>query len=351
VLIRHRIVLCLISIVLCAGFHADLTAQESLKLPLGVRSYGMGETGTADEYDISNVYFNPAVISFFPGGHVAGSHREYKAPGSTGANVRNLVAGGGYQWNTGEGRKAGFGAGFVVANVSYGEFTGTDTEGHEIGPIKEIDRTISVVIGGDYWPNENIGFSVGLAPKFWKRDFSGADPEVSFDGTLWDVGALITTKHSFTNGYNMVANLGIGYINSGKEMDGAGMANNPPTMLRTGLGLRIASPSRPSFDEKFHAVVPLWGLAFNFDYQDRTEASDLQLSYLLGLEANLLRVVFLRYGYVIYDQWDDNTEGSYGMGLGTTYKRFVARFDYARTEPGGGADPVNHYGLYVAYFM
>jgi hypothetical protein len=346
----RRLVPCLVASVLCAGASTDAAAQDSLEFPLGVRSYGMGETGTGDEYDISNVFFNPAVISFFPGVHVGGSYREYKSEFPGDAKIRNLVAGGGHQWNSRNGGKVGFGAGVVIADVNYGESIATNPEGEVIGTFEEIDRTINVVVGADYWFKENIGLSVGVAPKFWEHKFPGTSPEYSVDKTLWDVGALFSMARPVASGYSIVANLGFGYLNAGNKLGWGGDVNNPPTMVRGGLGFRIASPSRPSMDERFQAELPLWGLAFNFDYQNRTKLTDDQHSYMLGLEANLLRMVFLRYGYTD-DQWGDYSESSFGAGLGGTYRRFLIRIDYARTEPRGEADPLNHYGLYVGYSM
>jgi hypothetical protein len=91
--------------------------------------------------------------------------------------------------------------------------------------------------------------------------------------------------------------------------------------------------------------APLLGLTANLDVTDG-QMFDRSEVFGGGLELAVMRMVFLRGGYV-KDRHVDLSDTTFGFGLGLATEKLQVRADYARNPAGGDRKDINRYGLFV----
>jgi len=340
---------------------SDAAAQlsDSYYAPIGVRSYGMGETGTADAADVANVSYNPAIIAVQRGLRATGQyhHQDY-SPVHVDQRYAGGIAGFGRRRSLGDSWSAGGGVG--VGYVRLEDEISIPVYLPEGSVVDTEDRTIVTSIGAlvDYRDAVRLGF--GLNAKFrkvWWNTKAGTYDDVDSE-TFFDYGLYAAVKVLDKNDYIVEATAGWAYINSysrDEPTDDTAHVTYPPEYRRYALGVRFTSPSLATVDERFDASLPLVALALNWDVEDPVKESSREdrSPQMVGLELAVLQMLFVRVGYV-----DDRTrvwlyqEPTWGLGAGIVYKRLSGRFDYS-SNPDIYPDGVEiqRFGLSVGYTM
>jgi len=87
-------------VIALASSQANAFPRDYATFPLGIRSVGMGETGTADHAETTNTAYNPALVSMMRNTQAAWG----RSDGTFGTIAMRLdggILGAGYQWDLG----------------------------------------------------------------------------------------------------------------------------------------------------------------------------------------------------------------------------------------------------------
>ena len=341
-----RPALILLTAVLFVGAGADVArAQIRVAVPYSVRSYGMGLTGVADDYDPHNVYYNPAVVGAIHGLAFCGNlHPDLIYSGDDSRGWNGVVAGGVLQ-PKGESSAFGFGAalnytGWKIDDVWY------------IGEATE--RTIGVDVALQYVVSAKTSIALGFGVKSWNHDpsprhYTGYAPP-SGDGQLFNTGLMISNKTTTESGKVYGVAAGVSIINWESDDELRYLIGHGISEARFGLGFRVIRPDDAGTVGQESVRPSRWRLSVNVDFVTREDDQDSSAH--TGAEFSIREIGFLRAGYEALLAHDVIHHATVGLGIGYDWGRVKFRIDYARVPVSKKSDsgyPLDFFGLYIGY--
>jgi hypothetical protein len=337
--------------------------RESAIFPLGIRSAGMGETGTADHMEIANTAFNPALVSMMNNGQAFWSHSELPIGETIEIKLDGGGVGVGYQWRVGESYTVGGGLVFSYAkerwNSTYHPDPNDDTmelwfyeQGYALGTAASVGY------------RDVLRFGVGINTK-WARNENNPDDEsgrMVSEATIFDAGFDLIIKLVDKAGYKLSAAAGFAYFNFGGEVkhegrqvflpEGTALSSDPAEYRRYGLNTTFNSPSWAKSDRIFDASLPVLSAAVNYDKLDFVSEYNYGYGnrYMVGGEVAFMKILSLRAGTIRWKMTGFQGEikysnPTYGIGIAIPYRRYYLRFDYARRNIDAYDEKQNQYGL------
>jgi hypothetical protein len=144
------------------------------------------------------------------------------------------------------------------------------------------------------------------------------------DGWTSDVGARAGMVAEERDSWRLESALGVGVRELGGrlEFEDGGASELQRTTV---IGACVALDAQPT--TFLNGQQPLLSLVLNVDYT-QYESQRLANHTAVGLEAAVLRMIYMRAGYVAFDGGVKDII-NIGMGVGISTPRFMARFDYA----------------------
>jgi hypothetical protein len=321
------------------------SAQTLLQTPYSIRSYGMGLSGAADDFDVGNLYYNPAVLGSLNGAALSlGLRPDLRSAGDDNRGFNGLIAGG-YQFRTGRTSAVGIGGGVVYTVDDYNELR---------FPGEVNENVLGLQAAIRYQSETPFAIAFGIAYKTRKKDFDHRfRPPEEYEDTLFDIGILSTSTYQRGGGGTTVISFAGSYINHSDKIDIDEWWRIKPTMAIIGLGFRMTGRPVSGEGPDQTARPPQWRVSANLDFV--LPASDYGNNLNTGVEVSLREMAFFRLGYQMTLE-DKDTEYQLTIGLGAGYDtgRFKFRADYARvpgwkTDTSG--DPFGYLGLYLAYAL
>ena len=341
-----RPALILLVAVLFVGVGADVArAQIRVAVPYSVRSYGMGLTGVADDYDPHNVYYNPAVVGSMNGLAFCGNlHPDLIYSGDDNRGWSAMVAGGSLR-RTGESSAFGFGAALNYTGWKMNElWFATDSTERTIG----VNAALQFVVSG------RTSIALGLGAKRWEfdpqpRSFTGYEPP-SGDGQLLDAGLIISNETTSESGRIYGVSAGVSLINWGDDDDLDYLLGHDLSEARFGVGFRMTRPDASGTVKQESVRPSAWRLSINIDFVTRQDDQDSSAH--TGAEFSIREIGFLRAGYEALLAHDVVHHATVGLGIGYDWGRVKFRIDYARvpvTKKDDSGYPLDYFGLYFGY--
>ena len=335
----------LVGVASLLGAGADgARAQIHLAVPYSVRSYGMGLSGVADDYDPHNAYYNPAVLGAVHGLAFCGSlHPDLVHPGDDSHGWNGMFVFG-KQRKTGESSVFGFGVGLIYSgwdleNVWYVP----EASEHSIG----LDAGFRYVISG----NSSIGFGFGM--KSWIFDtgsrYYGWYRSSDEKSVFFDAGLLISHKKVSESGKVYSTSVGLSGVNWEWNTDSDSYISYNLAEGRIGMGLRVDRPGHSSADGQVTNGPSQWRLSANLDLIVRENRKPVVHT---GAEFSIREIGFLRTGFQKVLGADNAHNFTLGMGVGYDWGRVKFRIDYARVpawQRGRYDYPLDFFGLYLGY--
>lgn len=325
---------------------------EVLQYPIGVRSYGMGQTGVADNADPSNLYFNPANLATVHGALLTGSFGKLYPNFVSDWWIGNVGVSGGYQTTLDNSTEVGFGGDVRYGRRDLGESIATNTQGLELGSFSSHESYLGISAAGGMVFSERIHVAVGATFKYVWIEYVPDDFALEgIDGTAntvaFDMGLRVAANLFEDSGHLFVPAAGISYVNLGPgiEFTNREQSDDLPRAVRYGLSGRFESSSSPEIDDVFNTRLPLVSISVNIDVMD-SQVTERANVYGVGFEVEALKILFVRLGYIKVKDGDVK-DPTYGAGLGLPYNKFRARFDYARVPTPGRRDDENRFGISI----
>jgi len=168
------------------------------------------------------------------------------------------------------------------------------------------------------------------------------------------MGLILAWDAVEEEGYLIRPSFGFSILNLGMDIKRRDVEHRLPKQARFGLSLRMETPGFELLNEWTGIETPVFTLTSSFDFiydwGDRLQQNYVfgqyfyywdsywgeywyppsgELSYLFGVEAAFLQMLFLRWGYFEGDNAPED-DAMFGFGIGTTYKRLSCRLDWAR---------------------
>jgi hypothetical protein len=326
--------------------HAQNSGAYVLQDPINARATSMGYTGTADNSDLANVWFNPAnaLMSF-------GVYAEYDTWKTNPIEDLELpytrwAAGGSFAVSD----QTDLGIVATFGELDYGTTFATGSQGNTIGSGESWERYLSLAVASSVPLGERAQLRIGVAgTRYWAQyaggSFTQSFIQLELDGFAFDVGTTVAVPCNFS-GWQVTPAVGFAYVNVGSDIDlGNGWSDPFPTRLQFGASVRMDGPEVSLFS----AQVPVVSFVQNVDAVDRLHGDTS--GWGMGTEFAVMQMLFLRAGvqeerqpyYYGYD--NDGDEAAWSIGLGVPVGPVHTRFDYARLA--GYNQP--HYGFAVTW--
>lgn len=353
--------LLIVGLIVFTSFPCLLAQEMTWILPLGqiltinpsIRSHGMASTGVADTYDATTSYLNPAAASFLKGIYLNGGYAELLPDLVKDGYTINIGAAGGMLLFQNNSYDLMLGGCMRYNLLDMGEQEWVDSENNTYTVhSKEHNINLSLAASANIANTMKVGLGLSVKP-LWSTGFR--NEQINSDDYVklaYDIGFMVRSTVIERGGYSLTPSFGISSLNLGGEIDATG-PDRPtefkrplPRKLRYGFGLRFVSPSYAPYDEIMGRELPVCIVTALFDVLDerREEYSDFKNIYSSGIEVGLMQLLFLRYGYI--DNEDDYIEDStFGVGIGSKYKNYEIRMDYANVPQSGDLDRVNKFGF------
>ena len=336
--------------------YANSSGARVFNHPVSIRSYGMGNTGTADYADPANAFFNPANLAEHRGVHLRSAYGKLLPSFYDDVRLMSFGASGGHQSSLDNSRVWSLGVDLRHVRMEYGAHFATDAFGNVRDSFNSVENYTGISIGGGMFFSGIYHLGLGVSCKYFRANFAPAYvTQEGLAGTTWalsfDGGIRFAARLLEESGYLLVPAVGLSYLNLGRDISfiDQEQADEQPRTLRVGLGLRFESPSNLEIDKMLDTEVPIVTLSVNLDLADSRATSKSHV-YGAGLEASLLQAGFFRIGY-IHDK-DSNTKGlTYGLGLGLRINMFQGRFDYAWVPQAKNLDYSGKYGVSVGVYF
>jgi hypothetical protein len=320
-------------------------AQIRVSVPYSVRSYGMGLTGTADDYDPYNVFYNPAIIGSIHGLALCGNLSPDLIFSGDDNRGWNAMVAGGYLRQSGESSGFGFGAALNYTGWKMNDlwFVGESNE-----------RTIGISAALRFLGSGRTSVGLGLGVKRWEFD---PQPRVSTwyaipsgDGQLLDAGIIISNETASKSGRLYGVSVGVSLINWGDDDNLEYLLGHDLSEARFGFGLRVARPDASATVTPESMQPSTWRLSVNVDFVARKD--DRDSSAHTGAEFSIREIGFLRAGYEALLADEVVHHATVGLGVGYDWGRVKFRIDYARVPASKKSDsgyPLDYFGLHVGY--
>ena len=294
------------------------------------RASGMGEVGTAIADDINAVYWNPAGLGFQSNERqIALSFSKwlpqfnadlFYSYGTYGQYVEAL-----------DGTIAGT---FIFMNL--GEFQRTASDGTQLGTFRSNEFSIGVSYGTRLSDDVTAGVQIkyvqsNLAPAGAQQASAGVGISGAFDlGFMWKPAKLSLLGANLDN----VLSLGINLQNVGPKMTYLNESDPLPTMLRTGIALKLV-------EDEFNDLLVSMDLGKLLVRRDSLGSDPIPQSFIsawgqggiemgLGMEYVYDQAVSLRGGYFTEPAAAGGRQ-FFTLGAGVAYDVFILDFSYILT--------------------
>jgi hypothetical protein len=335
-----------------AALVSDVEAN-AFYVPVSVRSYGMGLTGTADDSDPGNAYYNPAVLATLSGGHFTAAYGKM-SPIFDDIWFASAGLSAGFQDIFDNPKPVGFGLEVRFSRVDWGSGIATSATGEELGRFDSGENTIGLTAAGNVQVSEIITLAVGGAVQSWSAEYGPSDFNQSTDpvdgsGLAYDAGLRAAADIPMQSGYKFVTAVGIGFFNLSSDMEVSSREQSYELekSMHYGVSARLETPPEESVTEFLGAEVPLAAITANIDYVD-TEYEHRPNQLRLGLESAIAQIVFLRMGLIHFEESSNVLSGdnvTLGAGLGITEDNINVRIDFARSTFEYFSSSVNRFGI------
>ena len=318
--------LILAALVPCASFAADpfekITTPriDAMAFPRGVRSLGMGLTGTCDAYDPANAWYNPAVLAWGPGVGVTGGTNNW----ASGFDIRDIGISAAYRPPSGGNRAWNIGAGIRYTTLEFEGGSGDPpADSGAVSPLGGFtDWYLASTLAGGY-TSGNFELAAGFTVKYFD---AGQIPGVEFDAWAWDVGLHGRYVYHRKDGLDVVTKAGVSGLSLGGSESGP-LAIQAVEQLRAGLGFRVEASGVQESGEPLGHLNPVLAIGINGEVVDYPD-TDRKPGSSVGLEMSLVNILSIRYGYAD-SQYAFDYGQTFGGGLGFGRGRTYVRFDVA----------------------
>ncbi len=359
--IRNLQIIILVSILLSPGFAAAFPRDYAIYY-VGVRNAGMGEAGTADHRDITNIAFNPALVAMMDGIQATYSRTDVSFVGAD-LELDGFVVGGGRAWNLNEQFSLGGGAYIGYAKERWGSKNFFDPADDEVR-WGAYQRAWTFGAGAVVGYRNRVRLGIGLDHKRHQWNNGAEDPYLVqiTEANVFDAGVDLEGLLLRRDSFRLTAAAAFAYLNfggkiktieSGIFMPGDG-EHDTPEFRRFGLNVGFETRSMDSMDDIFKTALPILSVAFNYDHID-----GLQRTYppnprrMIGGELGFLGILYYRMGEVQYYESivinggspDRISNRTYGIGLNIPYQRYRLRFDFARRNFDVETTEQNRFGV------
>ena len=293
-----------------------------LAFPRGVRSIGMGMTGTADDFDPANVYYNPAVLAFGPGAALTGGTNNWLS----GFDISDIGVSASYQPRSGgDSSHWHLGAGVRYSRLDF-EWSGTPPD--SISGYPDIDHSFSdwylaSTLAAGYHIG-NMGVAAGFAVKYLKARTMG-DNEINT--WTFDTGLLVKYVIRRPEGTNIIPSLGVSALSLGGNKNVGSAVFDPVEQIRIGAGLRMEAMAVQEAGDPLSRSSPVLAVTIDGELLDFPD-TDRGLGSGVGVEFSLFNILDIRYGYAD-KQLAFEYGQTFGGGIGYGWKRMWFRLDFA----------------------
>jgi len=300
-----------------------------LSFPRGVRSFGMGLTGTADAADPANVYYNPSVLAYGPEIGIVGGTNNWMS----GFDVSDVGVSATYRslseshprWHVGAGVR------YVVMDFDGSTPTPQDSLYSWPTPQSFKDWYLGSTVAGGY----KVG-SFDLAAGFTVKyvDIASGSPD-GVNTWTYDVGALAQYTYARNDGVFLNWSFGVSGLSLGGQKDEGAQIIDPAEQVRYGVGLRIEAVGLQESGEPISRDKSVISLTIDGELIDYV-GTDLEPGSGVGFEMMMVNIMSIRYGYADkqYAFGPGQTFGygqTFGGGLGYGWSRWWFRLDFAMT--------------------
>jgi len=297
------------------------------------RSYGMGETGVADESDPGNALYNPALLSGLEGAYLEGGYSNLIPMLADDVYIVTIGTYFGYQGSSTD-KSITIAGGVNYAELSYGWWEETTASGETIRRYTSYERYLRFLVAWGMSPSENFHIGTGAAIKRWKWSIGTPwAPDNPCEPGAWagDVGLWAKVDRSVGTNSRLSLSGGLSCLNFGDDVEMCGAPKVPlPTCVRAGVGFRIETPPYRSVWSVVGFRPPLVSISSYLDLIDETyRNSDKELILKWGSEISLVETFHMRVGYV-NDKPGRIRDFTWGLGLSLHLGGLLARFDFAR---------------------
>ncbi len=331
-----RCILLAIAMVLVSGVTSLEAVGEatapSLVMSPSARSYGMGETGVADEGDPCNALYNPALLSGLKGVYLAGGYSNLIP--MLADDVHIVTVGTYFGFQSSADKLTTIAGGVDYAELSYGRWWERTSSGEPIQPYKSYERYLRFLVAWGMSPSENFHIGTGAAIKRWKWSVGTPwAPDKPCEPGAWagDVGLWAKIEEKIGTNGRLSLSGGLSYLNFGRDVELCDASKAPlPMCLRAGVGFRMETAPYKSVLSLVGFRPPLLALSSYLDLIDETyRNSDKELILKWGSEISLVETFHMRVGY-INDKPGRIRDFTWGLGLSLHLGSLQARFDFAR---------------------
>jgi hypothetical protein len=289
---------------------------DAMAFPRGVRSIGMGMTGTADAGDPANVYYNPAVLAYGPGIGITGGTNNW----TSGFDFYDLGVSAAYGPPPGSDRRWYAGAGIRYVNMDFDGANDAHPTALGTTPPEGAfnDWYLASTVAGGYSPG-NFDLGVGFSVKYLD---AGQIAGVDFSTWTYDVGALVKYTYRRSDGVDVVTSGGVSGLSLGSGDSGPD-AIKPIEQLRAGLGVSLEAMGEPESGEPGDREFSILAIAVNGELVDYVDL-DRDPGSSVGVEMALVNILSIRYGYADKQyafEYGQTFGGALGYGFGRTYIR------------------------------
>jgi hypothetical protein len=293
-----------------------------LSFPRGVRSIGMGMTGTADDYDPANAYYNPAVLAFGPGIAVTGGSNNWME----GFDVGDIGVSAAYGPEHGGPSNWHFGAGVRYVRLNAEPSTEVQTTAFDFAQSIDVNFSdwylaSTVAVGYEI---DHVDVAAGFAVKYLEIE---AISDEKFNTWTYDAGLLVKYNTETSEGVNVVPSLGVSVLNFGGGADSGSDNINPADQVRYGAGLRMEAFGLQESGEPLSRPTPVLAIAVDGELLDFVD-TNRKLGSGVGVELSLINILSIRYGYAD-SQFAYDYGQTFGGGLGYGWGRTWFRLDFA----------------------
>lgn len=303
------------------GQRVGTSSATFLRIGVGARAAGMGESFVAVANDPSAIYWNPAGLASLQRREVAASHVEW--PAGIHYDHLTLVM----PW-----AKLGGSLGLQVAALATTIDETTDLQ--PFGTGRQFSYS-DFIVGGSFSRRWTDKLLVGFGAKYLREDLGSQVGGPTTGAVLFDVGSIFylglgsiriaTALTNFGSELKPSGQYVSPYSGATREYDGF----DPPMTFRYGLAFEPIENSTQRLTTSFEMNQP----------------ADNQLQAKAGLEWSLRRVVALRTGYNFNA---DDLKFSAGAGFTGDVASLRGTLDYAYTD-GGFLGGIHRFSLGVRF--
>jgi hypothetical protein len=293
---------------------------DAMAFPRGVRSLGMGMTGTADDADPANVYYNPAVLAYGPGIGITGGTNNW----TSGFDFFDLGVSATYGPPRGSDRRWSAGAGIRYVTMDFDGANDTDSTALGTAPPEGTfnDWYLASTVAGGY-STGNFDLGVGFAVKYLD---AGQIAGIDFSSWTYDLGALVKYTYRRSDGVDVVTSAGVSGLSLGSGDSGPN-AVKPIEQLRAGLGISLEAMAEPVSGDADGREFSILAIAVDGELVDYVDL-DRDPGSSVGVEMALVNILSIRYGYAD-KQYAFDYGQTFGGALGYGFGRTYVRLDFA----------------------